>query len=69
MFDSAQRLFPKVENRVPYRRDNSKTLSDLPEKECGLVRSSIIADVESVTGILSELFWQYDVHAEVESAG
>jgi SAM-dependent methyltransferase len=54
--DSAARFSSRVENYVRYRPHYPLEIVELLRKECNLRRESIIADVGSGTGMLSELF-------------
>jgi SAM-dependent methyltransferase len=56
MSDSTQRFSSKVADYVKYRPGYPEAVIKLLETECGLGRDSLIADVGSGTGILSELF-------------
>ncbi|HVF56218.1 MAG TPA: class I SAM-dependent methyltransferase [Pyrinomonadaceae bacterium] len=52
----ATRFSSRVENYVKYRPTYPPDIIDLLESECGLTRDSIVADIGSGTGILSEMF-------------
>jgi SAM-dependent methyltransferase len=54
--DPTRRFSNRVEDYVKYRPAYPAALVRLLEDECGLVRESVVADVGSGTGILSELF-------------
>jgi ubiquinone/menaquinone biosynthesis C-methylase UbiE len=54
--DPTQRFSNRVDNYVKYRPGYPLAVIDLLTNECGLTSDSIIADVGSGTGILSELF-------------
>jgi ubiquinone/menaquinone biosynthesis C-methylase UbiE len=54
--DPTQRFTGRVENYVRYRPSYPRAVLDLLETECGLASASVVADVGSGTGILSELF-------------
>ena len=56
MIDRIERFSTRVENYIRYRPGYPKALIDLLERECSLPANSVIADVGSGTGILSELF-------------
>lgn len=56
MRNPTERFSTRVENYIKYRPGYPREVVELLEKECGLLPSSIIADVGSGTGILSELF-------------
>ncbi len=55
MKDSVGRFTTRVENYARYRPTYPQSVVDLLKAECGLVRSSVVADIGSGTGILSEL--------------
>ena len=54
--DPTRRFSNRVEDYIKYRPTYPRALVGLLEDECGLTRESVIADVGSGTGILSELF-------------
>ena len=56
MIDSTQRFSSRVENYIKYRPGYPPAILDLLKEKCGLTRGSIIADIGSGTGILTELF-------------
>ena len=56
MGDNTQRFTGRVENYVRYRPGYPRAVLGLLEAECGLMRSSVVADVGSGTGFLSRLF-------------
>jgi ubiquinone/menaquinone biosynthesis C-methylase UbiE len=56
MSDTVNRFSTRVENYAKYRPGYPREIVRLLESECGLARSSIIADIGSGTGILSEVF-------------
>jgi SAM-dependent methyltransferase len=56
MADPTRRFSSRVENYVKYRPSYPPAVIDLLRGECGLRAESIVADVGSGTGILSELF-------------
>ena len=56
MIDPTQRFSSRVENYVKYRPSYPAAIVELLKAECGLTQDSIIADVGSGTGLLSELF-------------
>ncbi len=56
MSDSVTRFSNRVENYARYRPTYPASVIDLLKANCGLTQDSIIADVGSGTGILSELF-------------
>lgn len=57
--DPTRRFSSRVENYVKYRPDYPPEVVRLLEDECGLTRESVVADIGSGTGILSELFLRY----------
>ena len=58
MRNPTERFSSRVENYVKYRPGYPREVTRLLEEECGLTPSSVIADVGSGTGILSEMFLQ-----------
>ena len=56
MVDPIQRFSNRVENYARFRPGYPRAVLQLLEREYGLTSSSVIADVGSGTGILSELF-------------
>lgn len=54
--NSTERFSTRVENYIKYRPHYPAKIVALLQKECGLTRASIIADIGSGTGISSELF-------------
>lgn len=56
MMDSTQRFSSRVENYIRYRPGYPAAVLDLLKEKCGLTGVSMIADVGSGTGILTELF-------------
>ncbi|HYO90032.1 MAG TPA: class I SAM-dependent methyltransferase [Pyrinomonadaceae bacterium] len=56
MRNPTERFSTRVENYIKYRPGYPQAVLKLLEEECGLSRSSVIADVGSGTGILSEMF-------------
>lgn len=54
--DPTRRFSNRVEDYIKYRPNYPRALVTLLEDECGLTRESLVADVGSGTGILSELF-------------
>src|SRR5207244_2075989 len=59
MTDSINRFSSRVENYVLYRPGYPGEVVDLLTTECGLTRDSVVADLGSGTGILSELFLRH----------
>jgi ubiquinone/menaquinone biosynthesis C-methylase UbiE len=56
MTDSTERFSDRVDNYIRYRPHYPAAILDCLRAECQLERSSVIADVGSGTGILTELF-------------
>ena len=56
MLDPTQRFSSRVENYVKYRPSYPPAIIDLLTTKCGLTPDSIIADIGSGTGLLTELF-------------
>src|SRR5262245_16879036 len=54
--DSTQRFSTRVESYVKYRPQYPTAILDILTSECALSPSSVVADVGSGTGILTELF-------------
>lgn len=76
MLDSITRFSNRVENYLKYRPRYPPAIIPLLEKECGLRAASIIADIGSGTGFLSELFVRngnkvigVEPNAEMRAAG
>jgi|SRR5215211_212294 len=59
MTDPTRRFTRRVDHYVKHRPSYPRAVLELLEAECGLTRSSVVADVGSGTGILSELFLEY----------
>ena len=55
MLNPTQRFSSRVENYVKYRPGYPKAIIDLLRQECRLTGASVIADIGSGTGILTEL--------------
>lgn len=55
MIDPTKRFSSRVENYIKYRPGYPAAILDLLQEQCGLTRASVIADVGSGTGILTEL--------------
>ncbi|MGQ0760517.1 MAG: class I SAM-dependent methyltransferase [Acidobacteriota bacterium] len=56
MLDPTKRFSNRVENYQKYRPTYPTEIIPLLEKDCALTRDSVIADIGSGTGFLSELF-------------
>src|SRR5262245_3317818 len=56
MTDVTQRFSSRVENYIKYRTGYPNEVMETLRNECGLTSDSIIADVGSGTGILTEMF-------------
>jgi SAM-dependent methyltransferase len=56
MTDATQRFSSRVENYVKYRPGYPNEVIETLRNECGLTADSIVADVGSGTGILTEMF-------------
>ena len=54
--DTVKRFSSRAENYARYRPSYPASVSDVLQSDCGLKETSIVADVGSGTGILSELF-------------
>jgi SAM-dependent methyltransferase len=56
MTDATQRFSSRVENYIKYRPGYPSGVVETLRSECGLTADSIVADVGSGTGILTEMF-------------
>ena len=56
MVDPTQRFSNRVENYARFRPYYPQAVPELLKAKCGLISASVIADVGSWTGILSEMF-------------
>ncbi len=56
--DSTSRFSSRVENYIKYRPRYPEQVVGTLQKECGLASSSVVADIGSGTGALTELFLQ-----------
>jgi SAM-dependent methyltransferase len=56
MIDSTKRFSSRVENYIKYRPGYPPATLDLLREKCGLTGGSMVADIGSGTGILTELF-------------
>jgi SAM-dependent methyltransferase len=59
MLDPTQRFSNRVDNYIKYRPTYPAAIIDLLRAECGLTTDTVIADIGSGTGILTELFLQH----------
>lgn len=59
MLDSTKRFSSRVENYIKYRPGYPSAVIDLLATKCGLTTDSVIADIGSGTGILTELFLKH----------
>ena len=59
MKDSLTRFSTRVENYAKYRPSYPHAVMETLEQECGLATESVVADIGSGTGILSELFLKH----------
>jgi SAM-dependent methyltransferase len=57
--DSTLRFSSRVENYIRYRPGYPPAMIDLLKTECGLTSSSVVADIGSGTGKLTELFLKH----------
>jgi ubiquinone/menaquinone biosynthesis C-methylase UbiE len=62
MMDPTQRFSDRVENYVKYRPHYPVAIIDTLRADCRLTGNSVIADVGSGTGILTELFLKSGAH-------
>ena len=76
MLDPTKRFSKRVDNYVKYRPTYPPEIIPLLESNCGLTAESIIADVGSGTGLLTELFLKngnrvfgVEPNAEMRAAG
>jgi SAM-dependent methyltransferase len=76
MSDSKERFSDRVENYIRYRPSYPPEVLELLRSGCGLTPQSVVADIGSGTGILSQLFLRDDnrvfgvePNAEMRSAG
>lgn len=59
MLDPTRRFSKRVENYIKYRPGYPADIMTLLEAECGLTAGSVVADLGSGTGILTELFLKH----------
>src|SRR5581483_2371194 len=57
--DSTKRFSSRVENYARYRPSYPKEALDALERDCGLTRESVIADIASGTGIFTKLLLEH----------
>lgn len=76
MLDPTKRFTNRVQNYVKYRPSYPAAIIPLLKSECGLTSESVIADIGSGTGFLSELFLKngnkvfgVEPNAEMREAG
>jgi SAM-dependent methyltransferase len=76
MLDPTKRFTNRVQNYLKYRPSYPAAIVPLLESECGLTRDSVMADIGSGTGLLSELFlrngnqvYGVEPNAEMREAG
>jgi SAM-dependent methyltransferase len=62
MFNSTQRFTTRVRNYINYRPHYPGAIIDLLKREAGLATNTVVADIGSGTGILSELFLRFGCH-------
>lgn len=60
LFDPTRRFSSRVENYVKYRPSYPQAIVECLREACGLTAESVIADVGSGTGLLTELFLKHD---------
>jgi SAM-dependent methyltransferase len=76
MIDPTTRFTSRVDNYVKYRPSYPASIITLLESECGLTRATIVADIGSGPGFLTELFLKLgntvfgvEPNAEMRAAG
>ena len=76
MLDPTKRFSKRVENYLKYRPSYPPEIISLLESECGLTRETVVADVGSGTGFMTELFlkngnrvFAVEPNAEMRAAG
>ena len=76
MLDPTKRFSNRVENYLKYRPRYPAAIIPLLESECGLTRETVIADIGSGTGFMTELFLKHgnrvfgiEPNEEMRSAG
>lgn len=76
MIDSTTRFTTRVDNYVKYRPSYPTEIITLLESECGLTSETLVADIGSGTGFMTELFLKHgnkvfavEPNAEMRAAG
>ena len=76
MLDPTKRFSNRVENYLKYRPSYPAAIIPLLESECGLTPETLVADIGSGTGFMTELFLKHgnrvfgvEPNAEMRSAG
>ena len=76
MLDPTKRFSNRVENYLKYRPRYPAAIIPLLESECGLTPETLIADIGSGTGFMTEMFLRHgnrvigvEPNAEMRSAG
>ena len=76
MIDPTTRFTTRVENYVKYRPSYPSEIITLLENECGLTSETLVADIGSGTGFMTELFLKHgnkvfgvEPNAEMRAAG
>src|SRR5215510_12762253 len=76
MIDPTTRFSSRVDNYVKYRPGYPAAIISLLESECGLTHATVVADIGSGTGFLTELFLKHgnrvfgvEPNAEMRAAG
>ena len=76
MLDPTKRFSNRVENYLKYRPRYPAAIIPLLESECGLTQETLIADIGSGTGFMTEMFLRHgnpvigvEPNAEMRSAG
>jgi SAM-dependent methyltransferase len=76
VLDPTKRFSNRVENYLKYRPSYPPEIIDLLESECGLTAESVVADIGSGTGFLTEMFLKHgnevfgvEPNAEMRAAG
>ncbi len=76
MIDPTTRFTARVDNYLKYRPSYPTEIISLLENECGLTRETLVADIGSGTGFMTELFLKHgnkvfgvEPNAEMRAAG